>query len=241
MIPTLALVHVRYKVAAGDLLAARALLAKYSEDQPRDERGRWEGSSTGEGGKLGAAVDRWVANSAGIRAAMAGEKASDWSSEYRTSTARATRAQERADGHLIVDALAKKGRAAPTLYRGLSPWEGEHSLDALTNLKVGDELDLNISSWSTDNALANKWAINAGDGGMVLKCEEGAQALDLAGHSSMAEWVTDGHFQVTGIERGVKLGMGQLYQGGRRFALKGTIISVRQTAVFDAPRLRGTA
>jgi hypothetical protein len=34
MIPTLALVHVRYKLVAGDLLGARELLVRYSQDRP---------------------------------------------------------------------------------------------------------------------------------------------------------------------------------------------------------------
>ncbi len=47
-LPTETLLEVRRLVASGDLLGARAALVKYSDDQPRDEDGRF--ASGGEGG-----------------------------------------------------------------------------------------------------------------------------------------------------------------------------------------------
>lgn len=198
----------------------------YSEDQARDDRGRWEGSGPGGGGKLGTTVDKWIDNSAGMRSGAAGEKGAS--------------AAERTQGRMIAEAVAEKGTPAPELYRGMSPMEGEHSLDAFHNMTVGQEFNSNVASWSSDHELATKWAGNAGNGGVVLKCEGGAQGLDLAGHSSMSEWITDGHFQVTAVEHGVNLGTGHYFTGDRGFKMTGTMVTVRQTAVFDAAGLKGT-
>jgi hypothetical protein len=210
------------------LLGARAVLVKYSEDQPRDADGRFgEGSGSPVlTGALGKAADYWIEGSVDVRHALAAGHVIAGESPKSISAGRA-----------LAAAVVETGGPAPELYRGICrSGDDPHELDSLTNLKPGATFNGNLASWSSDQNIAKDFGGLFGDPRFLLKLEGGAQGLDLGDHSVMSqkEWITDGRFEVVSVDRNVKGGV-QSRWGDTRTPLRATVITLRQTAVFDAP------
>ncbi|MGA2502000.1 MAG: hypothetical protein ABSH20_30020, partial [Tepidisphaeraceae bacterium] len=225
-IPTETLLDIRAKVVAGDLLGARAVLVKYSEDQPRDEHGEWtSGSGPTYTGALGKVVDSWVEGSVNIRQAL--------------STGRAVSGDPKSlsEGKAVVAAVAEHGTSTPDLYRGVCrSGEDPHELDGLAALKPGDTFNGNVASWSSDKEIAKDFGGLFGEPRFLIRLEAGAHGLDLGTHAVMGqkEWITDGRFEVVSVDRNVKGGV-QNRWGDARTPMRATVITIRQSAVFDAP------
>ena len=235
VLPTSLLLAVRTKVVSGDLLGARALLGKYSDDQPRVPAGEPGGGEFGQGGgaippkltgALGKAADYWIEGSVDVRHALAAGHVIAGESPKSIGAGRA-----------LAAAVVETGGPAPELYRGICrSGDDPHELDSLTNLKPGATFNGNLASWSSDQNIAKDFGGLFGDPRFLLKLEGGAQGLDLGDHSVMSqkEWITDGRFEVVSVDRNVKGGV-QSRWGDTRTPLRATVITLRQAAVFDVP------
>lgn len=219
-VPTEALVEARARLYLGDLAGVRGLLAKYTEDQPRDEAGRWTGAGGGDAKALDTALQHWaLIDNHDIRMALAGKNDDP---------------QARKDAYAIAAAVADKGTIAPDLYRGVSRMAASQGLEKIIAMQPGADLNLNIASWSSDPEVAKDFA--TGSPPRVVFRVAGAQALDMGRQSirSEKEWITDGHFQVVSVEKDVAGWAYKPYTQGQ-LRTTATVVTLRQVDIFDAP------
>jgi hypothetical protein len=190
------------------LVALRDLL-KYSDAEPRDERGRWTSGGSFDQSTLVSALRHVVGVDAlddGDSGARSSIRAGNPNSEALT----------------ILGAIASAPPTAPPLFRGLILSSSVFRAEFFR-----DTVDLNVSSWSTSRGVANDYAYAGeyGDGGhqpvhipgisdgpdnvsVVLSLAPGGQALDVYGTLKESatgalpneqEWLTAGRFSVNSV------------------------------------------
>jgi hypothetical protein len=183
-----------------DLVAEHSNRNKYSEDQPRDEAGKWTQGAGGmpDHAALVEAANSWAQVSDGIRDSVVRLRPND-------------------DGKVLLDALANSPASAPPLYRGMALWpkdvEGDDRAAArFAALKPGDLVALNLSSWSSAQAIATDFAGGYPDPTatvpIMFEVQGGAQALSIAplleggvatDFADQKEWLTGGEFRVESV------------------------------------------
>ena len=217
MIPVLSVIELAYEQAkrVGHYVPVDEPVRKYSPDQPRAEDGRF-GEGSGSGERLSAALDYWTGghgreNSGAVREAAAG---------------RSTDPETNAHAMALAAAIVH-GEQAPALYRGMNVTDSD-AVARMAGMKAGDHLDLNISSWSSSEDHASTF-MRFGTGDCFLLAMEGATGYHMGGWEH--EWLTDGRFVVTGTESHTAE-----YGSGLPEGTPVTTISIRQEAVFDAPK-----
>lgn len=227
------------------LVALRAQLQKYSPDQDRDERGRfaYEG---GPGAAAARAANAWSRDPATRGAAM------DWAAgmhdSMREYLARANsldpsshQATVLKEATLLVAAVAASTPTDYRLYRGIGLDDGPYA-KFLETFQPGKSVDLNLSSWTRDQAFAAAFASNSWGTQrpvdreytpahqVIFVLERGAHALDISEQvteiqsKAYDEHLTAGRFTVESV-----------YHGEVK-----NIVSLRQTATLPAPALIGT-
>ena len=111
---------------------------------------------------------------------------------------------------------------------------------AAKSIKIGDSMDMNLSSWSEHGGIAEGFARPASDApkgnrALIITARGGVQGHPIGGDYMEAEWISDGRFTVTGVRHGAILpAFGQTRE------VPATFIEVTQTAVFAPPDLVGT-
>lgn len=200
----------------------------YSQDQPRDDHGRF--TNGGGGGSdhaeedLHQAIFDWTGG--GYRydvleanAVLNGEGSSAGEQLLRDTGEEHERTAEgqRENALLLLGAIHDAPANAPELLRGMNSSSAEeYGVDFRAGVKPflveGGTVDLPLASFTEDPNIAYEYSKSYGGLGstdVMLHLDAGAQAISVAGeennaYASEKEWVTSGRFQVTRVQEGAR-------------------------------------
>ncbi len=214
---------------------------KFDPSQPRDWRGRWSKYDDADEAKWD-----WV---------MSGQR------QYRSALSEGRDPKRYHSARAAIALLNEVNRQPPTaipLYRGIS-LDGV-GVAHMASLKVGEKVDLNLSSWTEHQGNAAMWAGNMYNqqtayeqqgavGTAVFHLEPGAHAENISdytnrmhsegGYYKFTEWLTAGRFEVTSVDSKVTYDRGYNPDGSQRSSTHFDI-GLRQVATLKAPDLRYT-